>query len=168
MLPKHFLLLLIPLAGVVSSARTSEDASIIDDSFPVSDLDVTPHQELQKRLETGCFGNGDDAYSGAMGIIANRLQNNDPERLEYLPVRSNIAYRHMNLEVCVRNNYYFDNMHIKRWEIGWAVDQIYRNCCAGKEHCNLGIIVAHGDTGKNVPIAIGRDGACDYPIFKEV
>jgi hypothetical protein len=183
MLSKNVLLLLVPFAVATNSATilktpdqsldsTLEDPSAIDISSPVSELSVTPHQKLQKRLgiETYCNGgNGDDGYSGVMGQIASRLQNNQPEQLEYVGSRSAIAWRYGYVQVCVNNNYAFDNMHVKRWEVGWAVQQIYQNCCAGKDRCRLGGVVAHGDTGKNLPVHLTKGyEQCDRPTLKDL
>lgn len=70
--------------------------------------------------------NGND-----MGAISYWFENTNPWTYTYLPHGSLTYWTNspLNIRVCVRNNYWFDNTHVANWDIGWGVGYVNQYCC---------------------------------------
>ncbi|KAF6803180.1 hypothetical protein CSOJ01_11095 [Colletotrichum sojae] len=121
------------------------DTSIIEDS-------ETP---LKKRDECGA-GNILVSKAGVNALISD-LQNNNPDGLTYLPHGSGTNWARGDVRVCVDNTYVFENTHVKRWEVGWAMSYIRDMCCStsGNPQCEGGRATAHGDSGLPIQVYFG-------------
>lgn len=51
--------------------------------------------------------------------------------------------------ICVCNDYWFENTHVKPWEAGWGALNRVNSCCKDFE-CRGGVVTGHGDSNLKV------------------
>ncbi|KAK4206154.1 hypothetical protein QBC37DRAFT_301368 [Rhypophila decipiens] len=110
-------------------------------------LPLSPsHGNLQAR--DGCVRQGTLNVQHAVNM-ANELQNNNPDALPNAPKRSWNTWSWGEARICIYNNYYFENTHVKRFEVGWVIRHIYNLCCnpGGNSMCAGSDSTCHGDSG---------------------
>ncbi|EWG55583.1 hypothetical protein FVEG_13565 [Fusarium verticillioides 7600] len=150
------LLALMPL-GVLSAAVAKEaspreviieevqEGGVLFRAYAPDNVTDAPEQapKLEKRgCNTGANFPSNDAIK-----LKNNLQNSNPDQLSYLPARTILEWSLGDAKICVFNQYFFDNTHIKRWEAGWVTGYIKDSCCGGNSQCYGGTGTCHGDSG---------------------
>lgn len=129
----HFSILMTLAAAVcsVAAAPTTDDTETVwggvynlTDISAVEDLETS----IEKRDSCGA-GNILVSKSGVNDLIWD-LQNNNPDGLTYLPHGGHTDWARGDVRVCVDNTYVFENTHVRRWEVGWAMSYIRDMCCS--------------------------------------
>ncbi|GKT76917.1 hypothetical protein ColTof4_09340 [Colletotrichum tofieldiae] len=142
---------LTAIASVVYStaAAPTEDhpESLAFGPFNITDGVETENSLLSKRDDCGTLG----ALFSKNNInnLMWDLQNNNPDGMTYVPHNNFVSWSNGDAQVCVKNTYFTENTHVKRWEVGWAVGYIRDMCCtaSGNSQCEGGQSLAHGDSG---------------------
>ncbi|KAL8933382.1 MAG: hypothetical protein Q9216_006391 [Gyalolechia sp. 2 TL-2023] len=84
--------------------------------------------------------------------LATYLQNDEPNKLEYVSHQNFITWNRGTAKVCVHNFYLTENTHVSHWEAGWAVQSVKDGCCSSGSTCYGGIQTGHGDSGLSLDI----------------
>ncbi|RFU72002.1 hypothetical protein TARUN_10259 [Trichoderma arundinaceum] len=147
----------VPVANDDSVAATSPRDVLQEASYPITQVhareDAGPALDLDKRDQCQLVEKWFDSDDGR--ALQKSLQTNNPDEMTYLPHGYIHEWWLGGARVCVYNHYWFENTHVKRWEVGWAVGYILDKCCnQANIQCHGGANTAHGDSGLNLDVRL--------------
>ncbi|KAJ2983677.1 hypothetical protein NQ176_g519 [Zarea fungicola] len=104
-----------------------------------------------------------DMQALATAIHTNTLSSGSLDDSIFIKANHAILIQAGSVQVCVQNNYLFENAHYARSDIALAVAQAMYNCCGGRENlqtaCNVKPwTTMTGDTGLKAMAKIGKKG----------
>ncbi|KAL0943132.1 uncharacterized protein CTRU02_201018 [Colletotrichum truncatum] len=124
---------LTAIASVVYSAAAAptEDhpGSLFSGPFNITDAAETGNSLLTLTKRDDCGTLGALFSKNSINNLMWDLQNNNPDEMTYVPHNNFVTWSNGDARVCVKNTYFTENTHVKRWEVGWAVGYIRDMCC---------------------------------------
>ncbi|KAL8849299.1 MAG: hypothetical protein Q9221_005709 [Calogaya cf. arnoldii] len=157
-------------AAVPAAAASPEDKVLVfEGPFPINSTEEALSSPVAARAlakRAWCYYS-QAMYTSDISEMVRQLQNDWPDSLKYLPAKSYASWTWGSAKICARNWYQFENTHIKRWEVGWAANEVKNKCCPNNPwQCSSGgQQQAHGDSGLTIEIDVQHSSHTCYFSF---
>ncbi|KAL8998030.1 MAG: hypothetical protein Q9188_006184 [Gyalolechia gomerana] len=143
MLANNFLSLLAALLSLTNAAVLAAAAVATPDDTSIGPVNST----LSTRAcSLRCLHPQQSVQVTDIQDLATHLQNDDPNKLEYVSHQNFITCTRGTAKGCVHNFYLTENTHVSHWEVGWAVQSVKDGCCSSGSTCYGKIQTGQGDS----------------------